>query len=128
MVGDRITEIAGKHKAAFEAWILPLCLILVGLTAFGLGRLSVTEEGAPRLIIRLPDGTVQSAAAYAAQAHEAPQQKEAVSAGGYVASKNGSKYYPPGCGGASRIKEENRVYFASPAQAEAAGYSLAANC
>ena len=46
----------------------------------------------------------------------------------FVASKNGSKYYPADCAGAGRIKEGNRVYFSTEAKAEAAGYTPAAGC
>lgn len=48
--------------------------------------------------------------------------------GEVVASKSGTKYYFPWCGTAKRIKEENKVWFASRAEAEAAGYEPAANC
>ena len=51
-----------------------------------------------------------------------------LNSGAFTASKNGKKYYPAGCAGASRIKNENKVYFATSAQAVAAGYSLAAGC
>jgi hypothetical protein len=46
-----------------------------------------------------------------------------------IGSKSGSKYYYPWCAGAlARTKPENRVEFASPALAMAAGYSPAGNC
>lgn len=48
--------------------------------------------------------------------------------GGYVASKSGAVYHLPWCSGAKRIKEENRIYFASKEEAERAGYRPAANC
>lgn len=48
--------------------------------------------------------------------------------GEYVASKNGSKYYTPKCKATNRIAEENRIYFAVAADAEAAGYTLSASC
>ena len=48
--------------------------------------------------------------------------------GAFVASKNGSKYYAPWCGTVSRIKEENKVWFATEAEAVAAGFGKAANC
>ena len=44
------------------------------------------------------------------------------------ASKGGTKYYYPNCSGLKRIKPENLIFFTSESQAEAAGYSLAANC
>ncbi|MEK7144960.1 MAG: hypothetical protein AAB794_03870 [Patescibacteria group bacterium] len=48
--------------------------------------------------------------------------------GQVVASKNGSKYYFPGCTGINRISEANKIWFVSAAAATAAGYSLATNC
>ena len=48
--------------------------------------------------------------------------------GEIVASKSGVKYYYANCSGASRIAEANKVYFASKAEAEGAGYTLAVNC
>jgi hypothetical protein len=53
----------------------------------------------------------------------------ALPAGGqYVASKSGTKYYLPWCGTVARIKDENKVWFQTKAEAEAAGYGPAANC
>jgi len=46
----------------------------------------------------------------------------------YVASKNGTRYYLPGCSGVSRIKEENKIWFQTKDQAEARGLLPAANC
>lgn len=44
------------------------------------------------------------------------------------ASRTGKKYYYSDCSGLARIKEANRVSFASAALAEQAGYSIAAHC
>jgi methylphosphotriester-DNA--protein-cysteine methyltransferase len=48
--------------------------------------------------------------------------------GAYVASRTGTKYYLPTCGTAKRIKDENKVWFATKADAEKAGYEPATNC
>ena len=45
-----------------------------------------------------------------------------------VASVNGIRYYYLHCSGVGRIRDENRVYFASEKEAEEAGYTLAINC
>ena len=45
-----------------------------------------------------------------------------------VASKSGTKYHLPTCSGAKSIKPDNLITFASIAEAEAAGYTPAANC
>lgn len=48
--------------------------------------------------------------------------------GQYVASKNGEAYYLPWCSGANRIKEENKIWFASKEEAEGRGYRPAKTC
>jgi len=45
------------------------------------------------------------------------------SKGAYVGSKNGTKYYTPGCSGTNRIKPENYVWFQSVEDATLQGYS-----
>jgi hypothetical protein len=57
-----------------------------------------------------------------------PTPVPATQAHTYVASKTGKKYYLPTCAGAKRIKEENKIWFATREQAAAAGYSPAAKC
>lgn len=122
---------AHKYKGRPRDWFLGAILILVGATAFGLGRLSTLQGERQGLLIRLPDGTTQSAAAYQASAPAAAAAAPAQAAaetGAFVASKSGSKYYLASCSGASRIKEENKVWFATAAEAAAAGYAPASNC
>jgi len=46
----------------------------------------------------------------------------------YVASKSGTKYHLATCSGAKQIKKENKIYFNSTKEAEAAGYTRATNC
>ncbi|MBP6857686.1 MAG: hypothetical protein KBC11_00595 [Candidatus Pacebacteria bacterium] len=43
--------------------------------------------------------------------------------GMFVGSKNGTKYYTPGCSGTSRIKPENYIWFQSVEDATLQGYS-----
>ena len=49
-------------------------------------------------------------------------------AGMVLGSSNGSVYHYPWCSGALRIKEENKIWFASIADAESKGYKPASNC
>ena len=88
-----------------EAYILPAVVVMVGLAAFGLGRLSAAGESSPLV-----------------------QNNEAPYSANFVASKSGTSYYLPSCGGVAKIKEENRVWFATVAEAQAAGYTAAINC
>lgn len=97
--------------------LLVAVIILMGTASFGLGRLSVKE-------------------AYADKANQQAQVivptfedlKIDTSAFKYVASKNGTKYYPIGCKSALRIKEENRVYFADVEEAQNAGLTPTSTC
>lgn len=99
-----------------------LVIALVSLASFGLGRLSVFygDESRGRLEIVYPDG--QEATVFEAAALKSPET------GAYVASISGSKYHRLDCPGAQSIKEENKIYFATASEAEAAGYTPAANC
>lgn len=118
------------NKALFDKleplW-LPLIVLLVALGAFGLGRLSALEgKGTIRILYPgAPEATPLPAMAAVA---EAALSFTPAGEGRYVASKNGSKYYLITCSTANRIKQENRVYFVSIQDAEAAGYEPAANC
>lgn len=62
------------------------------------------------------------------ESSQALPQSMGVIKGSFVASKNGSKYYPIGCGGVSRINEENKVYFSSEQEALDKGYEKASGC
>lgn len=47
---------------------------------------------------------------------------------GFVASKSGTKYYLPTCSGVARIKEANRVWYATKEEAEAVGLTPSSAC
>ena len=110
-------------------------ILLVGFSSFGLGRLSTVSEGGEPVIIEKNDqslstkvetnpipGSVQSASVAQSIPAVLP------SGGKLVASKNGTKYYFPWCGGVSKIAETNKVWFNSVDEARAKGYEPAANC
>lgn len=46
----------------------------------------------------------------------------------FVASKTGTKYYPPDCGTANRIKEENKIYFSTEQEAQEKGFERTSTC
>lgn len=136
----RLTDTSNKIKSslarAIESPDLPkdifmvLLIVLVGSGAFLLGRLSAADT------VRKSELSVTSEAPLLATAIHtgvapalAPQiPLEANVAGMYVGSKSGKTYHLPWCSGAKRIKEENKVWFASKAEAEARGYKAAGNC
>lgn len=75
--------------------------------------------------IRIEPGLAALTAEVAPVTEVRPESK---TGGKIVGSKNGSKYHYPWCQGAERIKEENKVWFATAAEAKRAGYTPAANC
>lgn len=132
--------------AKIKGWVLTvvtpevytiLIIILVGFGSFGLGRLSAREEERTPIRILEPEGNASSLGAHAAsvaqswQGNAQPKTSATTrpSSGALiVASKNGTKYYFPWCAGVKRIAEANKTWFASEAEAQAAGLTLAANC
>jgi|SRR3989344_2516352 len=100
-------------KAPRDAFVLSI-LVFASSASFGLGLLAGLDAG-------------QGSDFVSGLAPIADTGLSA-SSGQIVASKNGTKYYLPGCAGAERISEDNKVWFASSAAAAAAGYAPAANC
>ena len=111
-----IQELWRKCKGLYEVEELFFCaiLILVGLISFGLGRQSVNHYMPQTGETVLSQAAVTSASA--------------VPLGGYVAAKDGTRYHLPWCAGAQQIKGENKRWFESKEEAEAAGYTPAGNC
>ena len=125
-----LTKSSVFGKEGVRLAFLAALFILVALGAFGLGRLSALSETKGRVLVRPPGSPKELAAPVLSPqtASSSAPADAALGAHAFVASKNGSKYYGPGCTGASRIKPANQVWFGSSADAEAAGYTLAANC
>lgn len=111
--------------SALNPYVVPAIVVLVGAGAFGLGRLSALPGRQP---LRIVYPEAQLATPTSASALSGASASVSVEEGVYVASRSGSKYYLPVCPGVSRIKQENRIYFVSKVQAEAAGYEPASNC
>jgi cell division protein FtsL len=112
--------------------LLSVLIVVVALMSFTLGRISVRESNIVSENSTQISNVVQS---YTLQ--EKDESKEEISEESdplrlenamYVASKNGTKYHLPWCGGAKQIKEENKVFFKTKEEAEKAGYTPASNC
>jgi len=102
--------------------------ILVGVIAFGAGRLSAPEIIRNPIVIEEPNASssinlyanVSQPLADGVGEQAANQNLEK---GIFVASKNSNLYHWPWCAAAKRIKAENQIWFNSESQAQAAGYS-----
>jgi hypothetical protein len=110
-IGEKI-----KRSLADQNLFTAIVLVMVALTAFGLGRGSVRGEEPAALVENAPPMVTPTA------------PSESLPATFYVASKNGEVYHLPHCSGAKRINEANKITFKTKDEAEAAGYRPAANC
>ena len=106
-------QIKDSSATYIQAISIPLILIFVGLSAFGLGRHSAQEPQRPAV-------TTQTAGFI--------EQQPLTIGGKYVASKRGSKYHFPWCPGAQAMSEQNKIWFDSVDEARGAGYTPAGNC
>lgn len=119
-----IANLGGKGKQLVEnnAIYSAILVVIVGVAGFGLGKLSEEPQSVETVAIEgayiAPELTFGGGDAQVLNAET----------GQYVGSRNGTKYHFPWCSGAQRMKESNKVWFATKEDAEAAGYSPAANC
>jgi hypothetical protein len=108
-------------------------IVLVAVCSFGLGKISNTAFISPTMP---PAEAITSHQAQVSFSQEKTPIKPileektvpASDPNSFVASKNGTKYHRATCPGAKQIKEENKIYFGTQDEAQAAGYTKAANC
>ena len=115
----------------FRKLFLSFVIILVAILSFGIGRLSVVGDREP-IRVEVDPSISNQVPMTNSQTANVINSNQVVPAprsfGEVVASKNSNKYHYPHCSGAKQIKEKNKIVFATPAAAEAAGFTLAANC
>ncbi len=111
-----------KDFIATDVYFFSFLIVLVSVLSFGLGRLSMQEHiGTQSATVALTSQPEKEAVANTPATHTETENQ-------FVGSKNGTKYHALWCPGAKQIKETNKVYFASPEEAQAKGYTPAANC
>ncbi len=116
--------------------IIVIIVILVGISSFYLGRLS-KEDSQNGLKIEYTGqeaaalGSIKTNEVNTGQISLNPSIQDKMTnntEGSYFASKKGKKYYSIGCSAGKNIKQENRIYFKTPIEAEKAGYSVSTSC
>lgn len=120
-----------KSIVAHDQIFASVLIVLVGIVSFGLGRLGVVEpttDSQTASVQLAPEPFIIEAGGDTGSRTNADSVSPAPVTGRLVASKSGSRYHLLDCPSASQIKESNKVYFASEAEAQAAGYTKAANC
>lgn len=114
-------------KRISTIWVI-VSLISVGATLYLVGRIDASESGVPSSIQVMYPDEVAIRKSTVSDLSVSPSQIPSSGENALVASKNGTRYYTPGCSGIGRIKEENRVYFDTVESAEAEGLTLAQAC
>lgn len=111
MLRDFTNKIKELWARLGENLFLVCIIVLVGLSCFALGRLSLFYETKDVFAITYPE------------------QGSVVPIGdtGYVASRTGSTYFFPWCATAQKMNPVNKIYFETREAAEKAGYR-AGNC
>ncbi len=104
-----------KFNLDKKSILLSLIIILTASASFGLGRLSIVEKYKANDEVAIITPKLQNL-----------DMDESLFK--FVASKNGTKYYPIGCKSASRIKDENKVYFLTVEEAEGANLTPSSTC
>ncbi len=117
-----------------------LVVILVGLGAFELGRLSKTGSSSgikieyngqtepANVISALKTSNLLSKPKTVLKEESTDATTEPATLKNFFASTRGTKYYPVGCTAGNTLKQENRIYFATREDAEKAGYVLSSSC
>ena len=105
-----------------------LCLALIGWSAYNVGVI----RGHLTTSILVQEGTISEQVIPELRAQAVPEQASASvrTDPRVVVSKSSTskKYHYTWCASGQKIKEENKLWFASAQEAQAAGYTLAGNC
>ncbi len=119
-----------KHFLAREDVFMSLLVIVVAVSSFFLGVRSISpQEQKPVFTFSDIDEQTKKALSENENNGNLNLHEQASGKGTAIfGSKNGRKYYFSWCSGASRVKLENRVYYASEQEAQQSGRSIAAGC
>lgn len=118
-----------KHNTGIDKTTVMFLFIIigVGISSFGLGRLSTysnfNENTNMALVGKeniLQNNNEVNDNIFTTQTPSLEKR--------YVASKNGKMYYSLGCSGSKRIKPENEVWFNTETEAEKSGYTKSSLC
>lgn len=134
-MSTNIKDFYEKHKSLVKnlknELLSILVIFFVALSSFGLGILferDYQSQFSTQPVENSLNKTVkENGVGQKALVLETGQETEPES-GEVVASKNGTKYHFPWCGGAKQISEKNKIIFKNTEEAKKAGYTPASNC
>lgn len=128
-----LTKIIKFVKTYQSDIVLALAIVLISVTAFNLGKLSVAND--KKFPITITESNTANSLGAINGGDNTGSKKLAPRtynpSPSFVVASKASKsrvYHFPWCSGASRISEKNKITFPTEATALAAGYTLAGNC
>lgn len=124
----RIASFSLEEVLKREHIVVVVIILLTGVASFGLGRISAIRDNKEPLTIVQNSTDTASIQSSVSKVTQSAVTAKVSQTGTVFASKNGKKYYYPNCTGASRISEANKVWFATPKEAETFGYTIASGC
>lgn len=118
----------------YSALFLAFLLVIVGLSFYLGYEQGSMAKGETAIVFSCPNiildaqkipltASVLRSSSEETIALEEPATTKTQASGVYMGSKNGTKYYTPGCPGSKRIKPENYVWFQSVQDATLQGYT-----
>lgn len=114
-INDFCNKIKVKSSIDRFTIICFIVIILVGVSSFGLGRLSTKDKNQD------DDISIVFNDDFSEDSDRLGEKK-------YIASRNGKLYYPLDCSGAKRIADKNAIWFANEIEAEKSGYQFSTSC
>lgn len=118
-----------KKIKLLQVFLLVVLMALGIIAAFVLGRLSALQNS-PKTVLSIQKAAcpipAEIAGKQADMGLETIMENNAL--GSFVASKNGTKFYPADCSYADRILDANKIWFDTEDDAIAAGYAASSQC
>lgn len=121
-----ISKLLEFIKSKQSEIVLALAVVLIAIISFETGKISTLRNfGKP---LEIKDPLNQSAQVIHLQGSTLQKTSTQRTDQKVVASKNSTSYHFSWCSGAKKIKEENKIIFASEQEAQSKGLTLASNC
>lgn len=125
-----ISKLLEFIKSKQSEIVLAIAVVLISIISFQSGKISALRHFQEPLRI-----TDSSANITSQVKTKSPSSKSQITSPlnqktdlRVLASKNSNLYHFLWCSGAQKIKEGNKIYFASEQEAQGQGYALASNC
>ena len=121
-----LSKILNQVKFYQKEVFLGLCIILISVISFNLGRINALHKTPISIKGSVNKANIFDAVSPKQTQNSKPQVQKIDTR--VVGSKNSDKYHYSWCSGGKRIKPENQVWFENESFAQQAGYTLAGNC